>query len=218
MILSDYSRSNAVYADINSKYISYENTPDWAKMCQVDLAALSQRNSDCAGYLYVENTDISYPIMYSGDDAFYLHKDFNKADAKAGSIFLEGMNTPDFSDSHTLVYGHNMRNLSMFGSLKYFKSEENYLDSHQYFQITTPEGKFRYQIFSYFDTPVDSWVYAVPFEDCPEFEDYIAELKNKSYQPIDCDVKSADKIVTLSTCSTSGMRFVVNGVLVDVAK
>ncbi|MBR1623659.1 MAG: class B sortase, partial [Pseudobutyrivibrio sp.] len=181
----------------------------------VDIDALQQINPDVIGWIYIEGTDISYPIMYSGDDEAYLHATIDGEYAKAGSIFLEGYNLPDFTDSHNIIYGHNMRNLSMFGSLKLYKSEDNYLDEHKYFQIITPSEKMRFEIFSYFDTEPGSWVYTVPYSDSEEFADYISELLRHSYVKTDLgdEVSSKDQIVTLSTCSANEMRFTIHGAL-----
>lgn len=143
----DYSRSNNLYENMNDRYVSADNDPvgteakqekpAWVKEFKIDLAGLQKENPDCIGWLYQENSDqISYPIMYSGDDSYYLHTTPDKKYASAGSIFVEGENNPDFSDSHTIIYGHNMRNLSMFGSLKFYH-DKGYYEEHPYFQIRT---------------------------------------------------------------------------------
>ena len=218
-IFMGYSKSNNLYANLNAEYVSSSATGDatgWEDTIDVDIKALQLINPDVVGWLYIEGTDVSYPIMYSGDDDTYLRTTIDGEHATAGSIFLEGYNLPDFSDSHNIIYGHNMRNLSMFGTLKYYKSDGNYINEHKYFQIITADAKMRYEIFSYFDTEAASWVYTVPYSDSPEFEEYIGELLKKSYMgqvPDIPEVSSSDKVVTLSTCSTTGMRFTVHGVL-----
>lgn len=216
-----YQKSIDLYSELNDEYVtesgeSTENV-EWYDMVDVDVAALQAINSDVIGWIYVEGTDISYPILYSGDDEKYLRRTMDGQSATAGSIFLEGYNLPDFSDSHSILYGHNMRNLTMFGTLKYYKSEDGYLDEHKYFQIITTEGKYRYEIFSYFDTEPASWVYAVPYCEGEEFESYIADLKSYSYEKIETEneVNSADKIITLSTCSAGEMRFTLHGYMSD---
>ncbi|WP_143008413.1 class B sortase [Pseudobutyrivibrio sp. YE44] len=216
-IYMGYQKSENLYASLNQDYVKTgtNESESWQDMLDVDINALKQINSDVIGWLYVEGTDISYPILYSGDDSTYLRTTIDKEPATAGSIFLEGYNLPDWTDSHDIIYGHNMRNLSMFGKLKFYKTEEDFYDSHKYFQIITPEGKMRFQIFSYFDTDPASWVYTVPYEDNEEFAEYITKLKNTSYKTIEAEVNSSDKVVTLSTCSTSGKRFTVHGFLIE---
>ena len=215
-IFMGYQKSNDLYDTVSVSYTQVEDVPtSWEDMMDVDFNALQQINPDVIGWIYIEGTDVSYPIMYSGDDEGYLRTTIDKQYATAGSIFLEGYNQPDFSDSHNIIYGHNMRNLSMFGTLKFYKTEDNYLDDHRYFQIITPEAKMRYEVFSYFDTEPASWVYAVPYSDSEEFNDYISELVNHSYEKINLDEKltSKDQIVTLSTCSANEMRFTIHGAL-----
>ncbi len=212
-IYMGYQKTDNLYASVSNSYVTVQAEDSWEDMIDVDFDSLLQINPDVVGWIYVEGTDITYPIMYSGDDDTYLRTTITKEYATAGSIFLEGANSSDFSDSHSIIYGHNMRNLSMFGTLKYYKSDEDYLDEHRYFQIITPTEKMRFEIFSYFDTEAASWVYGLPYSDSEEFEEYISELVRHSYEATDTEVLSSDRIVTLSTCSTTGMRFTIHGVL-----
>lgn len=222
-IFMGYQKSDNLYAGISDSYVKVaESTPElsWEDMIDVDFDSLKSINPDVIGWIYVEGTDISYPIMYSGDDEGYLRTSIDGEYAKAGSIFLEGYNLPTMEDSHSIIYGHNMRNLSMFGTLKYYKADESYLSAHKYFQIITPGEKMRFEIFSYFDTEAASWVYAVPYAPGEDFDNYISELLRHSYRQIKskADVDSSDRIVTLSTCSSEGMRFTVHGVMTESVK
>ena len=216
-ISKDYSDSNALYSKLSDTYVATEKEKKeekWYDAAQVNLQELKKQNGDVTGWLYFENEDISYPIMYSGDDTTYLHTALDGSYASAGSIFMEENNHPDFQDSHTIIYGHNMRNLSMFGKLRYYKQKE-YYDNHAYFQIFTDKGIYRYQIFAYADVPADSFVYQVPYGADDSFKIFIQQLKKQSYYDTDVEVTQNDKVVTLSTCSTTGMRFIVNAVRVD---
>lgn len=218
-IYRDYSAANDLYDSINDTYVTSDiDTDAWYNMVSVDFNSIWQLNKDVVAYIYVENTDILYPLAQGADDDEYLRTALDGSHATAGTIFLEAANSSDFSDSHSVVFGHNMRNLSMFGTLKYYKTEEVYLkDGHEYFQIITSKAKYRYQIFSYFDTEGGSWVYSVPYSDTEEFSDYIAKLKSSSYQDIEMssEVSSSDHIVTLSTCSSGDKRFTIHGVRVE---
>ena len=218
-IYMGYAKSENLYDSLEQTYVTKPDVNGaevaWQDMIDVDIDALKNINPDVVGWLYVENTDISYPILFSGDDETYLRTTIDKEYATAGSIFLEGYNLPDFSDSHNIIYGHNMRNLSMFGKLRYYKSDEDYYDEHKYFQVITSEGKYRYEIFSYFDTEPASWVYTVPYYDNEEFQSYIDNLNTHSYRKGNAEVLSSDKVVTLSTCSAQDMRFTVHGYMMD---
>ena len=109
---------------------------------QVDFAALQAINPDIVGWIYIEALDISYPVVQGEDNDFYLHRTFEKKDNFAGSIFVEYRNSGDFTDPNTIIYGHNMKNQSMFGKLKLLKEWEEYKDS-MYFWVMTPDYSYR---------------------------------------------------------------------------
>jgi sortase B len=218
----DYHSSNQLYDQMEESYVQEATEAEdeeaevpWYELASVDLEGLQQENSDVIGWIYFENENISYPILYSGDDSTYLRTAMNGTAATAGSIFMEGANTPDFEDSHTIIYGHNMRNLSMFGKLKYYKEQDDYYEDHMYFQIMKEGVVYRYQIFAYADVPADSFVYEVPFSPNADFASFLADIYKASY--IDSGVLATkdDKVITLSTCSSGDNRFVVHAVRVD---
>ncbi len=137
-----------VSSDESNSYTSSQ----WYNAISVDFDGLNSINKDVVGWIYQENGSISYPLLYCGDNVGYLRKTLYGDTSTSGSIFIGGENNPDFTDALTMVYGHNMKNGSMFGSLKKYKSEENYFEEHQYFQVYTEDGMaYRYQIFAYFD-------------------------------------------------------------------
>lgn len=214
----DYKNSNDLYEDLNQEFAStqqstetQEKKPDWTAF-NVDFDKLKKINPEVAGWLYFENEDLSYPVMYSGEDDKYLHTAMDGTKAVAGSIFVEGKNSPDFSDSHTIIYGHNMRNLSMFGKLRYYYREENYYKDHQYFQILTENAAYRYRIFAYENVRADSFIYSVPFAADDSFGEFIEKLYGLSLRDTGVKADREDHVVTLSTCSTTGNRFVVHAV------
>ncbi len=228
-IYSDYNTSDKTYEKLQDEYAVDDSKKDddstkgseaqspWYDDIDIDFAGLRSENPDVVGWIYFENEDISYPVMYSGDNSYYLRKTFKREHATAGSIFLEGSNKTDFSDCHTIIYGHNMKNLSMFGKLKHYNRDENYYDSHQYFQILVDGKKYRYQIFSYETVSDDSDEYTVGFEPDETFGKFVQRMAASSMKDTGIVPTKDDKVVTLSTCSTSGetYRFVVHGVRVD---
>ena len=148
---------------------------EWYALANVDLESLQAEYPDVAGWIFFENEEISYPVVYSGDNETYLRTTYTGKKAEAGSIFMDGESTPDFSDPHTLIYGHNMKNLSMFGRLKYYKTEKDYYEDHRYFQIFTGDKIYRYEIFAYCDIPADSMVYSVYGSDSDQILPLIRE-------------------------------------------
>lgn len=236
LIREDYHKSEKLYETLAGEYVSERSVPSggedvneetdstiyeteslWYEMADVDMEGLTLTNPDIVGWLYFEDGEISYPILYSGDDAAYLHKAADGSYAVAGSIFLEGENTPDFTDCHSILYGHNMKNLSMFGKLKYYKNDDSYYGEHMYFQIITADTAYRYQIFAYEDVEAGSAVYRIPQAGSSAFIEMISLIRAMSLRDTDVSVADSDRIMTLSTCSAAGrnIRFVVHAVLVD---
>ncbi len=192
-----------------------EETP-WNHMIRVNFASLKERNPDVIGWIFFENESISYPILYSGDNVRYLRRTLDGKNASAGSIFLDGGNTPDFEDSRNVIYGHNMKNRSMFGKLKYYMQEKDYYEDHQYFQILSEGVVYRYRIFSYFEVEeTETEMCRVDFTPEKEFSDFIGLLQSRSVRDTGIEVSRNDKVVTLLTCYTPGKRTLVNAVRVD---
>ena len=221
----DYADSNALYSGIEQEYVTKntqeENTESteevevpWYEMYTVDLEGVKDMNSDVIGWIDHETEEISSPILYSGDNTTYLRTGIDMKHATAGCIFMEGANSPDFQDSHTIIYGHNMRNLSMFGKLKYYH-EEGYYEENQYFQIHTQNTIYRYQIFAYEVVEPDSFIYSVPYAPGTQFAEFLDKIYRKSEVDTGVVATDADKIITLSTCSSNDKRFVVCAVRVD---
>lgn len=217
-IYLNYDNSNSLYASLADDYTQKSSKTsakiEWYDRLSIDFDGLKKQNEEVVAWIYFENEDISYPILYSGDDSKYLRTALDKSEAIAGSIFLEGKNNTNFEDSHSLIYGHNMRNLSMFGKLKFYK-KEGYYPQHQYFQIITPTAKYRYQIFAYEDVSENSFIYSVPYEANDEFQDFINKIVSNSYINSGVQATKNDKIITLSTCSTEKHRFAVHAKRVD---
>ena len=119
-----------VYIPLDTSTVSDDNSPQlttsenetedviveqsWYDILEVDFEGLQEVNPEVSGWIFFENEEISYPVLYSGDNEKYLKKGYNGKTTAAGSIFIDGRNNPDLSDAYTLIYGHNMQNLSMF--------------------------------------------------------------------------------------------------------
>ena len=185
---------------------------------EVDFDKLKSVNEDVVGWIYVDALpDISYPIVKGKDNQTYLHQTYEKNYNFAGTIFVDYENSGDFSDCNTLVYGHNMKNGSMFGHLKKFREDDKLYKQDKYFWIMTPERNYRYEIITAYTTSVNSDTYTLFKGPGEEFEKYLETIKGYSeIQTDDTDLTIKDKIVTLSTCTgNESTRFVVQGKRVD---
>ena len=185
---------------------------------EVDFDKLKSVNEDVVGWIYVDALpDISYPIVKGKDNQTYLHQTYEKNYNFAGTIFVDYENSGDFSDCNTLVYGHNMKNGSMFGHLKKFREDDKLYKQDKYFWILTPERNYRYEIITAYTTGVISDTYTLFKGPGEEFEKYLETIKGYSeIQTDDTDLTIKDRIVTLSTCTgNESTRFVVQGKRVD---
>jgi len=179
----------------------------------IDFAELKKINEEIIGWLRVKAIDISYPIAQTKDNEYYLHNTFEKKPVFAGCIFVDFKNKSDFSDQNTIVYGHNMKDGSMFGKLKQFRDPDVY-NSSSYFWIYTPDKIYKYKIFSCQEVSAVSENYIIKFKDDKEFNKYLEKALENSTIKTDVKVDSKDRIVTLSTCTgNDATRFLVQGKL-----
>ena len=190
-----------------------ESTEETVIYCDpvYDFGQLHEQNEDIYAWIVVPGTQVDYPLLQSETDNYYLDYNLDHSKGYPGCIYTNQCNRKDFSDYNTVLYGHNMKNLSMFGSLKKYKTEDFYKD-HQFFTIYTSECAYRYQIFAYYDVPETDEVYTVGFAPDETFQKFIDKMKQKSYDDTGVNVTKDDHIMTLSTCSTTGKRFVVHAV------
>ena len=182
----------------------------------INFEELSAVNSDIVGWIRIRALDISYPVVQAEDNDYYLHTTFEGASNIAGCIFLNCYNKPDFTNQNTIIYGHNMRNGSMFGTLSEFQDEEVYNKS-KYFWIFTPDFIYQYRIFSASVVNQTGLTYQTSFSD-EDFQEFInTALRNSVVDNTGLQVTEDDRIVTLSTCTgDSSTRFVVMGRLAQV--
>ncbi len=181
---------------------------------EVDFEELKKINPDIVAWIAFDNIDISYPVVQR-DNSYYLSHTFEGNENIAGCIFMEEKNAADFSHEHTILYGHNMKNGSMFGKLKNYK-EQDYFEENRYFTIYTPDAEYRYEIFSARTVSTDHNLFTTTDMEEVAFEDFIAELATGSNHSSDVDLAEKDRIVTLSTCTYSDdLRFVVSGVCIS---
>lgn len=183
----------------------------------VDFQALKAINPDIVGWIRFENMDISYPIVKGTDNEYYLTHSFEKEKIKCGSIFMEAENASDFSDDNTFIYGHNMKDKSMFAKLNQFKDEQIYKENPE-FLIYTEDAVYRYSIFSCYvaDISWDSFQYQFATEDT--YGEWLEKVTDRSIYDTGIVPQKEQKTVTLMTCTSAGdnYRFLVHGALAEV--
>ena len=136
-----------------------------------DFDALLQVNNDVIGWIYIEGTDISYPLLCGRDNQQYLFQSYEKKYLTAGSIFIDYRCSRDFTDSRMVVYGHNMHNGSMFGKLDKF-TKESYMKKHPYVYILLPGGEtLKYEVKKTYKADIEGEVYKLPSGEAKDSED-----------------------------------------------
>jgi len=203
--------------------ISVEKTPAPAESTEkkdavlVDFDALRQEGQDVVAWLRIPSMDvIDYPVVWR-DDFYYLDKDWTGKSSARGAIFLEEMNRTDFLDLHTILYGHNMRDDTMFGRLEEYGSEEFFAENGGTILIYTPDATYTYEIFSVERAAnSDERVYTVGFIKDDVYSNFVQGMKNRSLYDTGVDVSVDDRVLTLSTCvyEFDGARMAVHAKLV----
>ena len=177
---------------------------------------LYNKYEDYRGWIKVDNTNIDYPIVQGKDNSFYLDKDINKNYVSSGSIFMNYLNN-GFNDENTVLFGHHMRNKTMFAQLKKYKEKEFFYGNNN-IEIEIKDGKtLKYKVFSVYVTDANDNYIRTNFDDKTKYKEFLERIKNKSIYKSDIDVNEDDKIITLSTCSYEfdDARMVVHGKLLS---
>ena len=194
-----------------------EETPDpheGIDFPTVDFEALLDMNSDVVGWIYLEGSPVDYPIVQGEDNDEYIRMLPDGRYNNAGSIFMDYRNSPDFSDRHTIIYGHRMNNNSMFGTIVNYKDQEWY-DAHPRCFIMTEDENYVVEFFSGCVMSVTGEAWDLEFESDEDFNKWVARAKTRSAFESDVVPEAGERIITLSTCNrTNGYtRFVLLGVV-----
>ncbi len=187
---------------------------------EIDFKGLKEVNPEVVAWLYVGAVGISYPVVQKKSDTentYYLHHTLEGNENSSGCIFMDYAVEPDLTSWNTFFYGHNMKNGSMFGSLKKYVANHKLYDKDPYIYVFREEGIYRYKIYSfYLDTPESKMYYT-----CKTLKEYRAYIRTAlEYSVYDCETPTSEEenSVTLVTCSGSGAgkkRFFVHGIIQD---
>lgn len=187
-----------------------ENDTVWP---EVDFDALRSINPDIVAWLYIEGTEINYPVVQGSDNAYYLTHLFDGTYNSSGCLFLDSRNAENFTDAHSIIYGHHMKNGKMFAGLDGYKNQEFYHE-HPEALLLTPNGNFKLKFFAGYVANVEADAWQLGFT-LQGFEKWLAASSERSCFESVVDPAVTDHIVTLSTCSYefSNARFVLLGIL-----
>lgn len=176
----------------------------------VDFKKLKSENNDVVAYIKVNNTNIEYPIVKTSNNNFYLNHSFDKSKNSRGWIFADYKNKFDNTDKNIVIYGHNMRDESMFGSLKNILNEEWYNNAeNKNITFLTEKENYIYKVFSIYKIESEDYYIKTNFKNDEDYEKFLNTIKNRSIKNFDINLNINDKIITLSTCANNNKYRIV---------
>lgn len=190
-----------------------EEIQDFAN--QKELDELRQVNSRIIGWLSLEGTRLDNPVLQAADNEFYLRHNYLDEESRGGSIFMDYRNSRVL-DRHTIFYGHVLRNGTMFGELAKF-AEQAYAEAHPAFLYETPEKRYELEVFAAYKTTTDFYYIETDFTD-DSYAAFLEEIQLRSEITMPVQIRTEDRIVTFSTCTTSvndKERFVVHARVIE---
>lgn len=197
----EYHVAKSVYTNISEKTAKVDPKQFTGV---VDWKALKKVNPDVQGWLYQKDTVINYPVVQGTDNDTYLHTRFDKQWSGGGTLFVDYRMEKDFRGFNSIIYGHHMKDGSMFRSIRGYTKEEGYYDKHKTLELATPHGNYHLVVFSAFITKAtDEDTYKMTYDEA-EKQAYIDRAWERSELPItrdSVDVTKNDRLVTLSTCA-----------------
>ena len=193
-----------------------EKNLDWNK--------LHKENEDIYAWITVTDTTVDYPVLqHPTDNTYYLNNNIDGTPGYPGCIYTEDYNAKDFSDKNTVLYGHNLKDKTMFSSLHNYEDDDTF-SKDQYIYIWTENDVFVYKVFAAYEFNSNHLLLNYDYNNEYVYEQYIKDIfnvKDNGYGIAnikdDIDVTKEDRIITLSTCTAdhnSDQRFLVVGVLI----
>ena len=176
----------------------------------VDFTDLLKKNSNTVGWLKVNNTNVNYSVVKTTDNEYYLKHDFNKKSNYAGWIFGDYRDDFEYFGTNTIIYGHNMTNRTMFGSLVWCLKESWYTNvDNQYIKLSTPTSNTVWKIFSIYTIIPEVYYLKTYFENDIDLNEFHDTIKKRSIYNFNEELDNTSKIITLSTCTDDGTKRIV---------
>ncbi|MFC5464131.1 class B sortase [Lederbergia graminis] len=160
---------------------------------------LLEINEETVGWIKIDNTVIDYPVVQAKDNDYYLDHNFQKEKSSAGALFLDYRNSIDDLDQNTIIYGHHMKDGSMFKGLVKYRNPDFY-KANRTITFETLYREMKWEIFAVYITDTDFNYINPNFKDGDEFQGFLQKVEEKSQYELDTSIEYDDKILTLSTC------------------
>lgn len=198
----DNYKSKAVKSNYKKIQEKIDNTDtNKIKSETISIKELKKQNDDTVGWLKVNNTEISYPIVKSDDNDYYLHRSFDKSYNSAGWPFMDYKNKLDNTDKNMVIYGHNRRNGDMFGTLKKTLKEDWYMNQdNRIITFITENEVQKYEVYSVYEVLNEEYYINTEFDN-DSYNKFLDTVSKRSYYNFNVNLDSSKPTLTLSTCS-----------------
>lgn len=205
------NQNNKKISDEIAEFVTVDETKeDNEEKYVVDFEKLKEKNSDIVAWLKVNGTNIETTVVKTTNNDYYLTHNFNKEYNSAGWIFADYKNKVDGTDKNLVIYGHNMRDDSMFGSLKWVINEDWYNnEDNKYITLITENETQVYEVFSVYQIEKEDYYIQTSFDTEIEFNTFVETIKKRSKKDFNVDVNKEDTVLTLSTCANNNKYRVV---------
>lgn len=229
-ILLEYKKGTDTYKNVADDVIETENqtvvlTDENGQESTVDIpftydeAALKAINSYAIGYIYIPSIDVILPMVQYTDNDYYLHHLIDGTYNSSGCIFEDSRITDGINSSHVILYGHNMKNGSMFGRLRYYNTASYYSSgNNSKIYIYTGNELREYTIFSCYVSEPISDTYTYNFSTLEGMRSWASQMQSQSLYDTGVNISNSTQVITLSTCTNDGSkRFIVHATLTGTA-
>ena len=207
--IKENKQNKEIMEDIEET-INVDENKDGIEKYNIDFENLRNTNSDTIAWIKVNGTNIEYPVVKTTNNDYYMTHSFDKSYNSAGWVFMDYKDKFDGTDNNMVIYSHNRRDGSMFGTLKNILTEE-WQNNEENFIIPfiTENEKQEYQVFSVYKIENEDYYITTNFSTENEFASFIDTIKSRSAKDFNVDVTSDDNILTLSTCADNNKYRVV---------
>ncbi|MCZ2258569.1 class B sortase [Sporosarcina sp. G11-34] len=197
----DYNKNRKVINSIQETFYGVDEgeTSDESNSIRAGFDLLQKENDELVAWITMAGTQIDYPILKADNNVDYLKRDFYKETNIAGSIFMDYRNDVGSLGKNTIVYGHRMKDGSMFEQLTKYQDQE-FLENNQTFEFDTLYDSYEAEIFAVYITKTEFDYIQTDFENDIEYEQLLTRIQEESMFETDVEVNADDHILTLSTC------------------
>ncbi len=203
------NQNHTLQKEIQEKVIISSNSKG-TKEYEIDFKTLKEMNPDTIAYIEVNNTSINYLVVKGKDNDYYLKHNFEKKWNVAGWIFGDYRNTFDEKDKNRIIYGHSIKDGSMFETLKnVLKKEWQENTANHIITLVTEQGPLHYQVFSTYSIDPEEYYIKTSFQNDKEYRQFLNKLQSRSEYNYQVDISDTEQILTLSSCMKEGKKRVV---------